>query len=272
MNLALRKFDMSKMEPTSVIVSLGRRRSGKSFLTRDLMFHLRHIPIGTVICATEEMNPFYSEFVPSICIHPKFDIDIVNKAVARQRAVVMKMREDIKTTGSSTVNPHAFLILDDCLYDASWTREDIVRCLFMNGRHLKMFFLITLQYVMGIPPAMRTNVDYVFIFRESSMQNRKRLYDCYASMFPTLEVFCTVMDSCTENFECLVIAQLVASNKLEDMVSWYKAESHDAFRVCAPSVWDLSEKMKAGTPEDKPFDPASMRRSNKPMVTVNKRF
>ena len=65
--------------------------------------------------------------------------------------------------------------------------------------------IITMQYPLGIPPNLRTNIDYVFILREPYMTNRKRIWENYASMFPTLESFCSVMDQTTENYECLVI-------------------------------------------------------------------
>ena len=66
---------------------------------------------------------------------------------------------------------------------------------------------------MGIPPNLRTNIDYVFILREPYIANRKRIYENYAGMFPTFESFCQVMDQCTENYECLVIDNNVKSNK-----------------------------------------------------------
>ena len=40
----------------------------------------------------------------------------------------------------------------------------------------------------------------------------------------TFEMFCQVMDQCTENFECLVVNNNAKSNKLEDQVFWYKAD------------------------------------------------
>ena len=73
----------------------------------------------------------------------------------------------------------------------------------MNGRHWKVM-LITMQYPLGIPPNLRTNIDYVFILREPYLTNRKRIWENYASMFPTLEAFCSVMDQTTENYECLL--------------------------------------------------------------------
>ena len=62
-----------------------------------------------------------------------------------------------------------------------------------------------MQFALGIPPNLRTNIDYVFILRENIVSNRKRIYEHYAGMFPSFEMFCQIMDQCTENYECLVI-------------------------------------------------------------------
>ena len=56
-------------------------------------------------------------------------------------------------------------------------------------------------------------------------------------MFPTFEIFCQVMNQCTENYECLVINNTVRSNKLEDCVFWYKATDHPPFKLGAPEFW-----------------------------------
>ena len=37
--------------------------------------------------------------------------------------VVKKLKYEKENYGSSAINPDAFLILDDCLYDSSWTRD-----------------------------------------------------------------------------------------------------------------------------------------------------
>ena len=142
-----------------------------------------------------------------------------------------------KINANVTVDPRLFLLLDDCIYDQSWVKDKNVRSLFMNGRHFKILFIITMQYALGIPPNLRTNVDYVFILRENFVNNRKRLYEHYAGMFPTFEMFCQVMDQCTENYECLVIDNSAKSNRLEDQVYWYKATEHPEYKIGAPEFW-----------------------------------
>ena len=39
-----------------------------------------------------------------------------------------------------------------------------------------MTLLLSAQYVMDLPPDLRTQVDYVFSLRENVMSNREKLY------------------------------------------------------------------------------------------------
>ena len=174
-SLNLRKFDMNKIGKGSVVIMIGKRNTGKSFLTKDLLWYKRDIPIGTVISGTEGANQFYSKIVPPLFIHEEYSAEIIANSLKRQKLVVQKMREQEEQYGQSNIDPHAFVILDDCLYDNSWTKDTNIRSLFMNGRHYKVLMIITSQYSLGIPPNLRCNVDFVFIFRENIVNNRKRL-------------------------------------------------------------------------------------------------
>ena len=235
MNLKLKKFEMSSIDDDSVVIFIGKRNTGKSFLVKDLLWYHRKLPIGTVISGTEGANQFYSATVPSIFIHEEYKPEIIDNFVKRQKKVVKKMVSGHPEY--KNVDPRAFMILDDCLYDQSWIKDKNIRALFMNGRHHKAFFIITMQYALGVPPILRTNVDYVFVLREPYLSNRKKLYEQYCGMFPNFEYFCNVMDQCTENYECLVINNKAKTNKLEDMVFWYKADGHPDFKMGADILW-----------------------------------
>lgn len=241
MSLKLKKFDMSSIKSDKVVLFIGKRETGKSFLVRDLLWHHRDLPVGTVISGTEGANQFYSKMVPPIFIHEEYRPEIINNFVKRQGRLVKKQVGGAPEY--QNIDPRAFMILDDCLYDNSWVKDKNVRSLFMNGRHFKAFFIITSQYSLGIPPNLRTNVDYVFVLRETIHSNRRRLYEQYCGMFPTYEFFCTVMDQCTENFECLVINNNSKSSKLEQQVYWYKADEHPDFRLGADILWKQASNM-----------------------------
>lgn len=267
---------MSKIGKGSVVVLIGKRNTGKSFLVKDLLYYKRDIPIGTVISKTEPVNRFYGDIIPSILIHEEYSPELISNAVAKQTKIVKKMKIEEGKYGHSGIDPYAFMILDDCLYDNSWTKDVNMRSLFMNGRHLKILLLITSQYSLGIPPNLRSNIDYVFILRENYISNRKRLYENYAGMFPTFDMFCQVMDACTEDYGCLVIDCVSKSNKIEDMVFWYKADPHENFTLCSPAIWRYDAEHRVGDEEDeesdKPFNPSSYKKKREPHIQVNKKY
>ena len=272
-NLQLRKFDIKGIKDGSAVVFIGKRDTGKSFLVKDLLYHKQKLPIGTVISGTEGANTFYGNIVPPLFIHDEFNPTIIKNVVKRQKQAVQKMNAEKNEYGYTNIDPRAFVILDDCMYDNSWTKDKNIRALFMNGRHYYILFIITMQFALGIPPNLRTNIDYVFILRENYISNRKRIYEHYAGMFPTFEMFCQVMDQCTEDYGCLVIHNNAKSNKIEDQVFWYKATSHSNFQIGASQFWEYhSNNFNSNDSEsDDELDITSIKKKG-PVITVNKTY
>jgi hypothetical protein len=277
MTLELKKFNMRNIKFEAkqgssgpVIVLIGRRDTGKSYLVRDILYYQQDIPIGTVISGTEAGNGFYSKHVPKLFIHDEYNSAIVENILKRQKQVIKQIKRETETYKKSSIDGRTFVILDDCLYDAGWTKDKMMRLLFMNGRHWKVMLIITMQYPLGIPPNLRTNIDYVFILREPYIANRKRIYENYAGMFPTFESFCQVMDQCTENYECLVVNNNAKSNSLKDQIFWYRAEPHGDFKLGSKEFWELSKEINSDE-EDESYDPnASRKKSSGPRINVKK--
>jgi hypothetical protein len=91
------------------------------------------------------------------------------------------------------------------------------------------------------------------------MTNRKRIWENYASMFPTLDAFCSVMDQTTENYECLVINNNAKSNKLNEQIFWYKAENRPDFKLGSKEFWELSKNIGSDD-EDEAYDPSKSKK------------
>ena len=95
-------------------------------------------------------------------------------------------------------------------------------------------------------------------------------------MFPCFEVFCAVMDQCTENYECIVINNNAKSNRIEDQVFWYKASSHPPFRLGSDRIWRYNNRNYTGpkapnSEHDREWDPGAFKaKTNKPTVCVQK--
>ena len=77
MSIKLTKFDMSNIEDDKVVVLIGKRETGKSYLVKDLLYHHQDQPAGTVISGTEGANSFYSSMMPSCFIHGEYNESII---------------------------------------------------------------------------------------------------------------------------------------------------------------------------------------------------
>jgi hypothetical protein len=257
MNIQLKKFNPATIADDKVCVFIGKRGTGKSTLVTDVLYHKKHIPAGVVMSATEEGNHHYKKFVPDLFIYGDYDRDAIDRVLDRQKQIIAVKKKS-----------NAFILLDDCMYDRKFMKDTCIRQCFMNGRHWKIFFMLTMQYCMDLTPDLRANVDYVFILRENIVQNREKLYKSFFGVFPTLAMFAQVMDACTENYECLVLDNTSKSNKIQDCVFWYKAKIRKNFKIGSPAMWAHHKRFynpKHDGTEKKPPPP------RQPMVTVTKK-
>ena len=275
MKLELKKFDMPNLKDDAVVIYVAPRNQGKSTLLFDTLFYHKDIPIGVVISGTESANHCFEPFVPKMLVYDEYTPEIIEKFLDRQVKISNQYLEEKKKYGKTDIDPRAFLILDDCMFDSSWTKDKNMRYLFLNGRHVHVFLLITMQYPLGIPPAMRANVDYVFICKNNMIKEREKIYNQYAGMFPSMDVFGQVMDQCTENFECIVINKRTVSNALNEQVFWYKAKVGHKFKMCSQEIWNMQrvdeERRSMGLAEeidpDDDYNPSVMRpRKNQPKI------
>ena len=282
MKLELKKFDMRMIKDGSTVLFIGRRGCGKSVLVTDMFRHHTKVPLGIIVSATEKANHHFEQFIPKMLIYDEFDPKILQKFMDRQEKVTDQAVMEKKKYGRTDIDNRAFLVLDDCLYDKTWPNDKNIRACFMNGRHYGILFALTMQYPLGIPPHLRANVDYVFILRDNNFKNRERIYQQYAGMFNSFDVFGQVMDQCTDNFECLVINNKTQSNVLTDQVYWYKADPSINFKCCSDALWHAQAREdellamagnEATNNDEEDFNPAlSIKKNNKsPHITVKKR-
>lgn len=63
---------------------------------------------------------------------------------------------------------------------------------------------MTMAYAMPVPPSIKSNVDFVFVLRETSVDNRRRAWQTYVNPIATFEDFCALMDSMAD-YWCVVV-------------------------------------------------------------------
>jgi hypothetical protein len=233
--IRIKRFDPKAMKRDATCFIYGKRRSGKSVLVRDLMYYLKDMPRGFVISESEKSNPFFRHFIPRSYIFDSYEKKVVEKIFQQQEKIVA--RENGPNEGNN-----CFMIMDDCLPNVQmWKKDETIRKCMFNGRHVNLLLFIVMQNCMALPPEFRGNFDYVFIFKDIILNNRKRLYENFAGIVPHMEIFKKLMDHVTDDHGCLVIDMTGDKNHWQECVYWYKAKMRDKFRVGCDEYWRIHD-------------------------------
>lgn len=253
----LQKFDMSKMINSPATLIIGKRSVGKTVLVKDILYNnCEKLSKGLVISPTDKFcsddsYSSYKSIVPYELIHESYTPELLQKCFDKQfenlrEARIKCKKEDDKenyTKSACIMNKcMSFIVMDDCLYDRGHYWNANFNRLIINGRKYRLSPIIVIPYALPISPDVRTNFDYVYIFRDSCKNNRKYIYDQYLGVFPSFELFSRTMDKylygTDDAHNCLVIDNTNMSNKLEDIIFWYTADLHPEFKMPAAPLID----------------------------------
>ena len=247
--LNLDKFDMNTLVYNDEgkflnprIAMIAKSGSGKSWIVRDIMYHIRDIPCGAVIAPTDRMTKFYNDFIPESFTHHEYTESIISNVLSRQRKI-LSHNDDRVIKGHVPLDPRTFLIMDDCMSSKHlWLKDPNILSIFNEGRHYQLTFILTMQYSLGIQPELRSNFDFIFLLGEDMFSNRKRLFEHYAGMFPTRDIFDQVFLQVTENYGCMVINNRIRSVDIRKKVFWYRAEKTPEFTIGIPKYIEWSHQ------------------------------
>jgi hypothetical protein len=262
-----RKLKVAEMDQTGLTFIIGKRGTGKTRLVCDLAYNWymsgmrckRKMPDGTtqnyqrkldmVLCfsPTELIKQDFKVFVPSAFRYPKFKENVVNDLVARQKAVLEK-------EGGEEKCQRVLLIIDDCAFEKNFFKTEIMRFIAMNLRHYNVHVIITVQYALDVPPAIRQNIDYCFCLHDNSNSNKKRYWEHFYGQIQSQRDFNSIFDALTNDYSCMVGCNGVQSSTLTDTLFWYKGDVKlpAEFRIGRPAYWRLSDT----TQIERPHNPA----------------
>jgi len=201
---------------------------------RDIIYHMRWVPSAVVFSPTEVANGDWGGHFPSSFIYPGYEPEACRRLIVHQRKEARRAKKD----PSYKIKP-TMVVLEDCMFDKrKFVTDPSARGLMMNGRQWGILLLMSVQYVMDITRDMRTQFDYIFIFKDNDIGNRERLWKNWGGVVPTLEAFSSIMQQCTRDHGCLVIDQTSLSDRIEDCLFWYRAEERDrTFKVGNRTYW-----------------------------------
>ncbi len=230
----------SKRNPTILLV--GARGSGKSVLLKDLLyrFHQSGVPRVVVMSPTEQVNGFFSTFIPPVFIHSPISIEALDAVWAAQNDLAMRLKVGQL---SPDTNIKLLLVLDDCAYDKKFLACRTLRDVFLNGRHSQIIVIVTLQYLLDLPVALRSNAEVLFFQREDGLKNLERIHSQVCSFMP-FKTFRQVFETVTANYESMVVLPKVncPNPRPEDKVGFYRGDISLDFKFGDASLWRYHER------------------------------
>ncbi|AVK76356.1 hypothetical protein pneo_cds_749 [Pandoravirus neocaledonia] len=202
-----REFDRSTHRSGSNNLITGNLRSGKTVLLKDLLcLDGNRWDVVVAMCPALESRDALRDMFPASCVHDKYDPVVINKIISTARA--------LRETG---FQPRVLLVLDDCMLDRQCNHKEM-RDLYLNSHYLGIEVYNVAPYAVDMAEALRFKVDYAFITHEPRQACRVALYKSFGTVFPTCEEFLTALDTCTDNFGCMVVDNARASSAIADRI------------------------------------------------------
>lgn len=206
---------------------VGRRGTGKSWAVRELLHALhKDRGVGAIFSPTEDSSSFYEAFTPSLFIHSEVDLDLVQRLVRAQKSRAERGDRTRQIT----------LVFDDCMFDPRFLKSTIIRSLFMNGRHLCINVILCTQYVVDMPTFIRTQLDFVFLMKESSPSVIHKLWQNFGSILNQKQ-FADVLSTATER-----IGSSLAINNVNGTLGMFVSSELSDFRIFNPKFWAYAAK------------------------------
>ena len=235
----LKEFNPDEIKLDATLVAVGKRRTGKSWCFRNLMYLLKDkIPAGIVISQTDPLNHFWSQYVPPKYIFPKYDPAILDAVFKRQKAILND--NNLSDEEKDRIAPF-FILLDDVISDQRLKYDENLMELFVAGRHYRLLVLITTQYAKAITPTLRGNTDYCFMMKCIQSRQKEALWEDFCD-FLTKDAFSQILDAYTEDNEILICNTCPDTEVTPDsMLSWWKAVDPGPFQMGSAEFWQSAQ-------------------------------
>lgn len=235
------------------IAVLGQTGSGKSVVTWALCHSLCPvIDMTIVMCPTAEENN-YHKITPRNLIFEDFDEEYVLNLIAYQKKCMKKFGPE----GTRKI----LFILDDLAFDSKMFSCKAFKKLFFNGRWAQITVIMTSQFALSMPPAIRSQLQLVLTACEFSDNILDKLHENYFSIVKFHD-FKRIMLKITKERTMLVVRKtFTTTNSVDNMLFWYKAPFPVAeFKMGSPELWEMCSRTYVDDEDERDLEEQKMRK------------
>jgi|SaaInlStandDraft_6_1057023.scaffolds.fasta_scaffold00062_35 hypothetical protein len=209
-SLKLIKFNLFQMRLNGVaILIIGKKSTGKSTLIKNLLDHIN-------LCSKNEQ--FYI-FDNDETDEKKYKYNNILKYDTQLDEISLDkiVHEQTKNKVSSTI----VLKNQENLFKFRGFKDAL-----LNSKHYHLSMIVSTIDCIKFSPFIRNNFDYVFIFRDDLVINKKKIYEYFCGMFPVYDIFDQYFTKYTKDYNALVIYNCKPTyNNFFDTVFWYNTKN-----------------------------------------------
>lgn len=227
------EFDLTLIPPGKVIYVIGKRGSGKSILSSDLIFTFRGYTYGLFFNGTPTGAP-YIDAVPPMFMHEEYKPEVLEEFYNG----IDKMCTARKEMGLEPLP--SLIVFDDMSYEKNVLKKDkTFHKILRNGRNRKMTVIYIMHDVCDLNNDLRDQSDFVFAFANPKRTSRERLYKYFFGQFDSFRSFNHVFSKLTEDYTTMVCDCTSRKNNVQDSIYYYRAQEQTDFMFGSRDMWDF---------------------------------
>ncbi len=216
--IIIKEYDPKNQMPRdATVLIMGKRRSGKTWLLRQLMYDLQ-MRRASIMHGTQDGGAFISSFFLDSYIFEGFREEIIKNFMKWQEIQVMRWQED------NTLDIEGCFAFDDLSFDSEIMNNKTLKQCYSNGRNGHYMCIMLAQYLKELLLENRLNTDVAMCFYDPSPANRKKVYDELGGIFGQPKIFNEYYEILSANRCVMVLDNSHSSPKIEERVFWYRAD------------------------------------------------
>jgi len=223
----------------------AKRRSGKTFLCREMCYYLGQKIKPDLVVLFSETADFNDDFdyVSEYFKYNHYDEEIMMKFIHQQEDnMKLYKQKKKKNKNYNKEPPHLLFILDDVAHDKNVFYSKAIGQLAVLGRHIRCSCIMLTQYLCAFSPKFRQNCDLIITFRDPDYNLKKYIIDSFMTLdVNSRSAVKPYIDKCfQEPYMAMVIKvyKIQEARTLSDYIGYYKASKNPPkFKLGQKEFW-----------------------------------
>ena len=217
------QYDPLNMKEDAAVIVLGKRRTGKSHTTREMLSKVGDRYHDIVIYTGTKFNGFWQNIIPTEYVHEGFDEYHIDQLLQAKEPIVAEcISRGVNGEHAEDCRCLTLVVLDDVASEEHLHGSKALGKLYTKGRHYKIAVWLLTQYAYAMAPAIRSNCDLCVVMHQTQRKSKEAIANEFlAQVHP--RVANEILKKYAHDYQCLIIDNSENIDDLDQVLSVYTA-------------------------------------------------